>query len=224
MRAQEKAEGGTGAQRVLSTSAGHSLSPDAQAELRALAAAGKPSSPAQSLPCGVAVPNFPAAEAAGPSEAASGVAAATGSPEKAARCSAAAQPPAVPGLPPVRSSLAAAQTTAPPVAHGGEPRLSATAPHVPMLRDVGAPLNNCSQAAPVMGAPELPAASHGLPALKTGPRREARRRLAFQPAASDVADSGNMDGVQSLRRTVAISSDLATLTAGGGGLVRSRSL
>ena len=68
--------------------------------------------------------------------------------------------------------------------------------------------------------PGCSAASHGLPAVKTGAKRDPRRRLAFQPAAADISDNSDADGGQTLRRTVEVPSDLATLTAGGSGLVR----
>ena len=220
---QDATETGAGAQRVLSTEAGHSLSPGAQAELRALAAAAK-TAPAD-VPIGrKAAASQVAAAAAGSGELATSLTATDSSPEKAASrgCTAPEQPLLVPGLPPLRSSLLTTKSAAPSVACGNdtavnldEPRPSSTVPHVPFAPGGGAPVDGRLPAAP-LDVPASGSAAHGLPALQTVSTREARRRLAFQPAAADTADAGgdDPDDEQALRRTLAVPNDLATLAAG----------
>ena len=199
---------------MLSTSAGHSLSPAALAELRSIATAKSPS--AESLAFAVK-----AVCTAGPSEMATIVEAKSDSPAKAVHCSVAEQLALAPGLPPLRASLPAPQLCAPSMlvsrgtaAGAAQLRPTSAATDVPLLREGAAP-SACGL--PSRDDPAL----QGLPAPSTGSKREARRRLAFHPAAGDVASDSDADGMETLRRTVAVPSNLATLAAGGSRPVRS---
>ncbi len=222
LRPQEDAQVGTGLQRVLSTSAGHSLSPAALAELRSIAAAKSPS--VDGLASAIKPRASAAVGTAGLTEMATILEAKHDSPAKAAHHNSAiehAQLLLAPGLPPLRATLPAPQPSASSavISHG-------TA--------AGAAQPGCTSTAANMtpsdrGSPTLPfdesaskAATRGLPGLNTRSKREARRRLAFQPPNADRAVDGNADGTETLRRTLAVPSDLATLAAGGSRPVRSR--
>ena len=231
MQSQEDAQVGTGLQRVLSTSAGHSLSPAALAELRSIAAA---KSPSAESPAFVKARASAAVGATGLSEMATILEAKSDSPAKDAHYSEADQLPLAPGLPPLDKVRSATLSLPVPqlcesstvissdmAAGAARPALTSTGPSVQMSRD-GAPSSRSLPAAPSHDpAPE--AAAHGLPAPHTGSKREARRRLAFQPNAAEAAGSGYADGMETLRRTVAVPSDLATLAAGGSRAVRAAS-
>jgi len=230
LRSQEDAQVRTGLQRVLSTSAGHSLSPAALAELRFIAAAKSP--PADSLATAVKARASAAVGAAGPSEMATILEAKHDSPAKAAHHSAAEHAPLslAPGLPPLRASLPAPLPSASSAvvsddtaAGPTQPGLTSTAPDMLTSRE-GAATSARSLPAPPLDESAPAAAARGLPTMNTRTKRETRRRLAFQPPAADVAGDGKADGMETLRRTVAVPSDLATLAAGGSRPVRCRLL
>ena len=211
---QETADSAMAAQRVLSTTVGRSLSPGAQAELRALAATAMGA--LTDVPPGGGQPDpSRAAAAAAPTEAAMCDAL-----DRAACCTAPSQMLPAPGLPPPRCPAPAADTalrgrttSAAPVPHS-----MSTSAHLAAQFTEG---TGAANGGPLETTQPVGAASqvfeHGRPALKLESRHEARRKLAFQPAEADIAEGGG----RPLGRTVAVASDLATLAVDSSAPVRS---
>ena len=224
---QETANNATAAQRVLSTSAGQSLSPGAQAELRALAAAAKGSSADESAHGGQPRPSHATAVAAA---ALSGAVEAGGSPHQSARCSARSQTLPAPGLPPVRWSAAAAGTAAARApatcitSAALVEHLTSSSAHSAAVNDsADAPGDAPMDTAQLRGGAASQGVERGSPAVRAEARRETRRKLAFQPAAADIAEGGGArEGGWLMGRTVAVASDLATLATDSSAPVRTR--